>query len=82
MKNAIVYGFRNKRNANKVVQVRHYADGHYYARQIIQNPNGITNIVGVSSSRQTGWHRWNKKNIIALIEDDYDYRSYGKEWWK
>lgn len=62
----IVKHYQNKRNKNKYIEVRHYTDGHYGARQYMLLNNGVKNYIG---SRKGKLFRWRKKNIESLLED-------------
>lgn len=64
--NVTINHYRNKRNANKYVEVRHYKCGHYSCRQYMMWDNGVKNVLG---SRTGRLFRWRKKFLNDLLED-------------
>lgn len=58
--------YRNKRNKHKYIEVRHYSDGHYSARQYMLWDNGIKNILG---SRKGRLFRHRRKSIESILDD-------------
>lgn len=60
--------YRNNRNSNKYIEVKHYADGHYAWRQIMVFANGVTNYIG---SRTGRFFRASKNTIQDVVTADY-----------
>ena len=71
------YLYQSKRNTNKFIEVRKYADGHYVWKQFInctipylqRNYNGCS----LKRSHLGVWRRANKLSRMAL--EDYDIVS-------
>lgn len=65
------YIYKNKRNANKYIDVRRYSDGHYAWKQFIWVPGCKRNYVGCSLKRaHVGtWSRVTKGTLLAVLED-------------
>lgn len=64
MKKTVVKVYRNKRNANKFIEV--HSDGHYHnlVKQYLEWNNGVKYVTG-----DRCLHRWTKKNLNELLED-------------
>ena len=58
--------FKNKRNAHKILDVKHTADRHYMWRQRMVFDNGIENPVGTPKG---GFRRQSKRTIEEVLED-------------
>lgn len=58
--------YRNKRNHNKYIEVKHTADRHYMWRQRMVFENGVENPVGTPKG---GFRRQGKTTIEEVIED-------------
>lgn len=59
--------YRNKRNENKYLDVKHTNDRHYMWRQRMSWSNGITNYLG--GHLKGGFHRENMKTINEVLKD-------------
>ena len=59
--------YRNKRNENKYLDVKHTNDRHYMWRQRMSWPNGVTNYLG--GLPKGGFRRQNVKWINQVLED-------------
>ena len=62
--------YTNNRNPNKHIEVRHYSDGHYSARQYMEWENGVKNILGSRTGRLFRF----RKNTLKSILEDYSER--------
>ena len=60
--------YRNNRNENKFLDVKHTNDRHYMWRQRFSYPNGITNFYGKPKG---GFARIGKRCMEEVINDDY-----------
>ena len=58
--------YRNKRNANKLIDVKHTNDRYYMWRQRMVFDNGVTNPVGTPKG---GYLRQGKTTIDEVLED-------------
>jgi len=58
--------YRNKRNHNKYIEVKHTADRHYMWRQRMTWSNGVSNPVG---TKKGGFRRQSKATIIEVLKD-------------
>lgn len=69
------YIYQNKRNDNKFIEVRRYADGHYVWKQYITRYISTSflgvNYVGCSFKRvHIGtWHRVSKRTLEEVLAD-------------
>ena len=62
--------YANKQNPYKIIEVKHYNDGHYLWRQKYAWPNGVTNFYGRPKG---GFSRMRKRCIYEVLNDDYNY---------
>ena len=63
--------FRNIRNLNKEIKVKHYDDGHYMWKQTMCFDNGVRNPIGASIRSKNGCFRRTHKAIIDEVLKDY-----------
>lgn len=63
--------YRNIRNFNKEIRVKHTNDGHYMWKQTMCYPNGICNPVGASIRSKNGCFRRTHKATIDEVLKDY-----------
>ena len=64
----VIKTYRNKRNENKYIDIKHTNDRHYMWRQRMVWDNGIVNSVGTPKG---GYRRQNKATIDEVINSDY-----------
>ena len=62
-----IKSYRNNRNENKYIDVKHTNDRHYMWRQRMSWSNGVTNYLG--GHPKGGFHRQNVKCIREVLED-------------
>ena len=62
----MITSYVNKRNPNKIIDVKHTADRHYMWRQRMVWSNGVENPVG---TKKGGFRRQNKATIEEVIKD-------------
>lgn len=65
----MIKSYRNKRNRNKIIDVKHTADRHYMWRQRMVFDNGVENPVGTPKG---GFRRQGRATINEVILDDYE----------
>lgn len=63
--------FRNIRNLNKEIKVKHYDDGHYMWKQTMCFDNGVRNPIGASIRSKDGCYRRCHKATINEVLEDY-----------
>ena len=69
------YTYQNKKNPNKFIQIRRYADGHFvwkqYIRHFVNTFFECRNYTGCSLKQVTKgvWHRINKVTMLSVLED-------------
>lgn len=63
--------FRNIRNLNKEIKVKHYDDGHYMWKQTMCFDNGVRNPIGASIRSKNGCFRRTHKATIDEVLKDY-----------
>lgn len=62
-----IKSYRNKRNGNKYIDVKHTNDRHYMWRQRMSWSNGVTNYLG--GLPKGGFRRQNKKCMDEVLND-------------
>lgn len=62
----IIKTYRNKRNENKYIDVKHTNDRHYMWRQRMSWDNGVTNPIGTPKG---GFRRQSKLTIDEVMKD-------------
>lgn len=62
-----IKSYRNKRNENKYIDVKHTNDRHYMWRQRMSWSNGVTNFFG--GHLNGGFRREGKKCIDEVLKD-------------
>ena len=63
--------YRNIKNFNKEIRVKHTKCGHYLWKQMIYFPNGICNPIGASIRSKNGCFRRTHKATIDEVLKDY-----------
>lgn len=63
--------YRNIRNFNKEIRVKHTNDGHYMWKQTMCFPNGVCNPVGASIRSKNGWFKRVYKATMEEVLKDY-----------
>lgn len=63
---AEVSTYRNRRNPNKIIDVKRTADRHYMWRQRMVFNNGVENHIGTCRG---GFYRQSKATINEVLED-------------
>ena len=58
--------YRNIRNENKIIEVKHTSDRHYMWRQKMVWNNGVVNPVG---TKKGGFRRQRKATIVEVLGD-------------
>lgn len=67
-----IKSYRNKRNENKYIDVKHTNDRHYMWRQRMSWSNGVTNYLG--GHPKGGFHRVRKSWMNDVIEEYTEVR--------
>ena len=62
-----IKSYRNNRNENKYIDVKHTSDRHYMWRQRMSWSNGVTNYLG--GYPKGGFHRVRKGCMDEVIEE-------------
>ena len=68
MKDYIIW--KNKRNENKYIFIKRYADGHYYFKQVMKWDNGVENPLG-QGLHHNRFFRVRKWWLNQIAEDYY-----------
>lgn len=63
--------YRNIRNLNKEIKVKHYDDGHYMWKQTMCFDNGVRNPIGASIRSKNGCFRRTHKATVDEVLKDY-----------
>lgn len=63
--------YRNIRNFNKEIRVKHTKDGHYLWKQMMCFPNGVCNPIGASIRSKNGCFKRVRKATVEEVLKDY-----------
>ena len=63
----VIKTYRNKRNENKYIDIKHTNDRHYMWRQRMSWSNGVTNYIG--GHPKGGFHRVRSSWFNQVMED-------------
>lgn len=64
--------YRNKRNGNKFIQVKKYACGNYYFRQLMHWETDRGPVTNFMSTKRGAFVRNGMRTLGSVLRDDYE----------